>query len=256
MTSIGPKVDVLGTAISVMSVDQVANLLAESPGEGRTVAICNVHSVMTARHNAALRSALAEVDIATADGMPLVWALRALGEPDQTRCTGIDVMLRTIEIGLDSRLSHFLYGSTPATLASLEATLRDRYPSVVIAGVLSPPFQPFTEREQEEHIRQIRDSGAQLVWVGLGMPKQELWMAGVRHRLHGISLVGVGAAFDWLAASVPRAPEWMRDAGLEWLYRLAKEPRRLWRRYIFNNPAYLALLGVAIIRRKLGYRPD
>ncbi len=242
------KEDVLGTGISLVDVDGVVSVL----DQGVTVAICNVHSVMSARRDRTLHAALEDTDIATPDGMPLVWALRAFGHGEQTRCTGIDVLELAFEQG--TNLSHFFYGSTEATLVELRSAMADRYPTAVIAGAISPPFRPLSEEEDEAHLARIRESGANVVWVGLGMPKQELWMARVRHRLPGVSLVGVGAAFDWLAGNVSRAPEWMRDAGLEWLYRLSREPRRLWRRYVFNNPAYLLLLGIEIVRRKVTRR--
>ena len=250
MTAFPPRIDVLGTALSKTSIDEVASLVASPPEAGVTVAICNVHSVMTARRSPVLAAALADADVSTTDGMPLVWAVRALDGGDQERVTGIDVAARVIERGVTQGLAHFFYGSTTETLDLMVSQLEEQFPGITIAGTLSPPFRELSSQELDSHVDQIRSSGAQVVWVGLGMPKQELWMAKVRDRLPSTSLIGIGAAFDWMAGSMTRAPEWMQRAGLEWVYRLAREPRRLWRRYIFNNPAYLVLLGMEIIRRR------
>lgn len=238
-----PKSPVVGTPISMTSYAEVLESLAEPPSErALTVVVCNVHSVMSARSNPDLRAALDASDVATPDGVPLVWTLRKSANPDQQRVYGPDIMRRSLQASADYGWRHFLYGSTPDTLARLEAAITSLAPDARVVGSYSPPFAPATDASDEADIERIRASGADIVWVGLGMPKQELWMHRVADQLPGVALVGVGAAFDFIAGTVPEAPEWMMRAGLEWLYRLSKEPRRLWRRYLWNNPSFVVLV--------------
>ncbi len=251
MTGLPTRVDVVGTGISVAGVDETVDLILH-PGEaGLSVAVCNVHAVMSARRDPSLRIALSGADVATADGMPLVWALRAMGTPDQERVDGLTLFRATVEAGLAAGTGHFFYGSTEATLNQLVERLRHCYPGVSIAGTLSPPFRDPSEEEMREHVAAIRRSGARVLWVGLGMPKQERWVAAAGVHLSGVSLVGIGGVFDWVAGNVSKAPAWMQGSGLEWLYRLAQEPRRLWRRYAWYNPAFLVLLSGQLARSRL-----
>lgn len=245
------RLPVVGTAISATSYREVLELLQTGRADRATVvAVCNVHSVMSARRDPALRSALAMADVATPDGMPLVWALRWLYGLDQQRVYGPELMRRALlEEGADLR--HFLYGSSEATLERLRAAISSEAPKARIVGSLSPPFRTLTDAELADHARVIRQSGAGVVWVGLGMPKQELWMHRIADRMPGVALVGVGAAFDFLAGTIRQAPQWTQRAGLEWLFRLTQEPRRLWRRYVWNNPAFLGLLATQLARAKL-----
>jgi N-acetylglucosaminyldiphosphoundecaprenol N-acetyl-beta-D-mannosaminyltransferase len=251
MTALPPRVDVLGTGISATSVEETVELILNPPPNGLRVAICSVHGVMTARRDPALRAALASADVAATDGVPLVWALRLSGVPDQHRVYGDTVFRETIERGIAKGTSHFFYGSTPETLGRLVTNLRLDHPSLKVAGVLSPPFRPLTDDDLANDIDAITEAAPDVLWVGLGMPKQELWMARAGGQLDGISLVGVGAVFDWVAGNVEQAPSWVQRAGLEWLYRLYREPRRLWRRYLWNNPAYLALLANQLVRQRV-----
>ncbi len=244
----------LGTGISATSVDETVELILNPPPDGLRVAICAVHGVMTARRDPALRAALASVDVATSDGVPLVWALRLSGVPDQQPVHGYTVFRDTIERGIAKGTSHFFYGSTPETLGRLVTNLRLDHSSLKVAGVLAPPFRPLTDDELANDIDAITEASPDVLWVGLGLPKQELWMARAASSLPGVSLVGVGAVFDWVAGNVPKAPAWMQRFGLEWLYRLHREPRRLWRRYLWNNPAYLGLLAAQIVRSKTSAR--
>lgn len=247
-----PKVDVIGTDISATTVKETVALLLDPPPPGLRVAVCSVHSVMTARRNPSFHNALSGADIATTDGMPLVWALRFGGIGHQERVDGYTVFRAAISAGIPRGSRHFFYGATEATLERLVSTLRVEYPTIQVAGAYAPPFRPLSDREFEEAIIGILEGSPDIVWVGIGMPKQELWMERAAPHLPGISLVGVGAVFDWVAGNVPRAPGWMQRSGLEWLYRLYREPRRLWRRYIWNNPAYLGLLAAQIVRSRVG----
>lgn len=249
------RVPIVGTPISVTSYEELLGLVEQPPPDRAAIlAFCNVHSVMTARRQPDVAAALAEADVATSDGMPLVWGLRAAGYPDQPRVYGPAFMELALKHGLARGWTHYFYGSTHETLDKLVDTAEKLAPGIHIAGCYSPPFRPATDDDLRADAARIRESGANLVWVGLGMPRQELWMNRASAHLPGTALLGVGAAFDFLAGTVSQAPAWMQSAGLEWLYRLAQEPGRLWRRYIINNPHYLWLLGRDILRNRLSQR--
>jgi len=244
------KAPVVGVPISITSYDDVIEKLTNRPDDSATVvAVCNVHSVMTARRDPALMEAISQAEIATPDGVPIVWGLRATARSDQHRVYGPELMRKAFVD--DVGWKHYLYGSTPETLAHLQDKLAEIAPRAEIVGSFSPPFREMSDDETATAMEAIRSSGADVVWVGLGMPKQELWMHQIRPELPGVALLGVGAAFDFLAGTKKQAPAWMQKAGLEWLFRLIQEPRRLWRRYIWNNPAYAVLLMLQVIRHKL-----
>jgi N-acetylglucosaminyldiphosphoundecaprenol N-acetyl-beta-D-mannosaminyltransferase len=250
--ALATRIDILGTPISAVSYDDVLAAI-DQPGHERaqTFAFCNVHSVMTSRKDAAVRAALLSADVVTPDGMPLVWILRRRGQPAQERVYGPDLMALALPHGVARGWRHFLFGTTDETLDRLETSAEQLAPGVQIVGRFAPPFRPFTQAEDEHIVEAIRASGANVVWVGLGMPKQELWIQRVRDRLPGVSLLAVGAAFDLLSGTVPQAPDWVQKRGLEWAYRLWREPRRLWRRYLFNNPAFVCLVTAESIRLRL-----
>jgi N-acetylglucosaminyldiphosphoundecaprenol N-acetyl-beta-D-mannosaminyltransferase len=175
------------------------------------------------------------------DGQPLVWALHALGHAAATRVYGPDLMALALGRAARTGASSFLYGGrTPDALALLEERLRERHPGLRIAGGHCPPFRALSAAEEQAVVDEINASGADIVWVGTGQPKQEKWMRRMRPRLSAPMLVGVGAAFDFHAGLVRQAPPWMQRCGLEWTYRLAREPRRLWRRYARYNPRFIA----------------
>jgi N-acetylglucosaminyldiphosphoundecaprenol N-acetyl-beta-D-mannosaminyltransferase len=213
----------------------------------RVVFICNVHSVVTARRDTAFAQALAQADLATPDGAPVAWMLRRLGHAGQARINGPDLMWRCCADAAARGTSVYLYGGTEEVLAKLQQRLLSAFPGLHIAGAASPPFRPLSADEDAAAVAAINASGAGVVWVSLGCPKQELWMHAHRGRVHAV-MVGVGAAFDYHAGTTPRAPGWMQQAGLEWLHRLASEPRRLWRRYLVTNTLFV----VAAARQLLG----
>ena len=224
---------------------------AAAAGVRGYVTAAAVNLVMSARERPEVLAATLGATLAVPDGQPLVWALRALGHRDATRIYGPDLMAAHCARAARSGTPVFLYGGrTPEALALLEARLLERYPGLRVAGRFWPPFRELAAAEEEEVIATIDGSGAAVVWVGTGQPKQELWMARMRPRLRAPLLVGVGAAFDFHAGLVPQAPAWMQRAGLEWSYRLAREPRRLWRRYARYNPRFV----VQFARQFLGER--
>jgi len=206
---------------------------------------------MSAHEDPATMQALLGATLAVPDGQPLVWALHALGQSRATRIYGPDLMLRFCERAARQAIPMYLYGGrTEQALELLERRLRERFPGLRIVGGHSPPFRPLTREEEDRVLGEIDASGAAVVWVGTGQPKQELWMASVRLRVAAPLLVGVGAAFDFHAGLVPQAPAWMQRGGLEWTYRLSREPRRLWRRYARYNPRFAA----AFLRQYLTHR--
>lgn len=212
----------------------------------RVICICNVHSVVTAHQDPALRAAIDNADMATPDGMPLVWLLRRSAFSKQQRINGPDLMWRFMSVAQEKGISVFFYGSTPETLILLHDRLESAFPGLRIAGVHSPPFRPLSDSEQQDEVELINSTGAQVVFVGLGCPKQEVWMHRNKGRINA-AMIGVGAAFDFHAGTVKRAPNWMQNNGLEWLYRLCQEPRRLFTRYAVTNSIFL----LYVLKREL-----
>ena len=211
-----------------------------------------VNLIMAAREDPEVLAAGLGATLAVPDGQPLVWALHALGHGKATRVYGPDLMAHFCARAARTGTPMYLYGGrTPQALELLEARLRERFPGVRIVGGFSPPFRELSDEEERDVIADIDASGAAVVWVGTGQPKQERWMAHMRPRLSAPMLVGVGAAFDFHAGLVPQAPPWMQRGGLEWVYRLAREPRRLWRRYARYNPRFVAaFLGQYLRNRR------
>jgi N-acetylglucosaminyldiphosphoundecaprenol N-acetyl-beta-D-mannosaminyltransferase len=233
---------IFGAAIDAKNWDAALAKINDwaSRNESRYVCICNVHSVVTASQDADFSRVLNEADMATPDGAPVAWLLRRMGHAGQQRINGPDLMWRYCSQSQERTESIFFYGSAEKTLVTLEKKLRDVFPALKIAGSISPPFRTLTTEEDDIIVAQINDSGAGVVFVSLGCPKQELWMAAHRGHINAV-MIGVGAAFDYHADTIKRAPKWMQDSGLEWLHRLASEPRRLWRRYLITNTLFIAL---------------
>jgi N-acetylglucosaminyldiphosphoundecaprenol N-acetyl-beta-D-mannosaminyltransferase len=244
---------VLGVPLAVSSYAEVIDwmqALIEADGRAYVTAAA-VNLVMSAREDPEARAALLGATLAVPDGQPLVWALHALGHPAATRVYGPDLMAHFCARAARRGTPMYLYGGrTPEALELLKERLAQRYPGIAIVGGYSPPFRALSTDEEEQVIADIDRSGAQVVWVGTGQPKQEKWMLAMRGRLRAPLLVGVGAAFDFHAGLVPQAPAWMGRNGLEWLYRLSREPRRLWPRYVRYNPRFI----VGFLGQYLAYR--
>jgi N-acetylglucosaminyldiphosphoundecaprenol N-acetyl-beta-D-mannosaminyltransferase len=219
-------------------IDWMEAMIA-ADGRGYVTAAA-VNLIMAAQEDPQARAAVLGATLAVPDGQPLVWALHALGHARATRIYGPDLMAGFCARAARTGTSMYLYGGrTTEALELLERSLRERFPGVQIAGGFSPPFRELSAEEEERVIAAIDSSGAAVVWVGTGQPKQEKWMLRMRPRLAAPLLVGVGAAFDFHAGLVPQAPGWMQRSGLEWTYRLSREPRRLWRRYARYNPRFV-----------------
>ena len=256
-----PKHDVVGVGVSEVDYEGIVAICREWVAQRRArlvraaryVCVTSVHGIVRARQDADLRRALNRAEIATPDGMPVVWALRSFGVARQKRVYGPTLMLRLCEDARANKHRIFLYGSTPRCLDRLCLKLKNRFDGIEIAGAYSPPFRPLTPEEDEAEIRMIRESGADIVFVGISTPKQEKWMYGRLEALPGVVMFGVGAAFDFHAGLVSQAPPWMQRNGLEWFYRLCMEPKRLWKRYLIETPRFLPLW--AMQRLRLGRPP-
>jgi N-acetylglucosaminyldiphosphoundecaprenol N-acetyl-beta-D-mannosaminyltransferase len=252
-----PSAEVLGVPLALIDYEHTLDWIdhAVAARHRGYVCVAATHTVMAAGDDPALRAAVLGADFTVPDGQPLVWALKALGHDVDDRVYGPDLMDRACARAARTGLRFYLYGGrNQGALAQLARVLRLRYPGLQIVGGHAPPFRELTDAEDEAIAADIRRSGADVVWVGIGVPKQEKWMARMRHRLAAPVLVGVGAAFDFHAGLIPQAPGWMQRAGLEWLFRLAQEPRRLWRRYLRYNPRFVAGFARQWARERLERR--
>ncbi|HVR06221.1 MAG TPA: WecB/TagA/CpsF family glycosyltransferase [Solirubrobacteraceae bacterium] len=244
---------ILGVPLAVAEYGEVLDWMdaVVAAGERAYVTAAAVNLVMSAREDPATLAAVLGATLAVPDGQPLVWALRALGHAGASRIYGPDLMAAHCARAARAGTPIYLYGGrTPEALALLQERLRARFPGLNIAGGFSPPFCPPSAADDERTIAAIEDSGAQVVWVGTGQPKQELWMHRLRPRLSTPLLVGVGAAFDFHAGLVAQAPPRLQRAGLEWAFRLVREPRRLWRRYARYNPRFVAGFAAQYLRER------
>jgi N-acetylglucosaminyldiphosphoundecaprenol N-acetyl-beta-D-mannosaminyltransferase len=216
-------------------------------GQGGSVCVATVHMVMESCDDPELRRAINAADIVTPDGVPLVWALRRLGLPGARRVYGPTLTDEVCRAAAAEDVPVGFYGGSPEVLDAAVARLGRRHPGLRIVFQMAPPFRPLSREEDQEVVAAIRDSGARVLFVGLGCPRQERWMAAHRDALPCM-MAGVGAAFDFIAGAKPQAPAWMQSAGLEWLFRLACEPRRLWRRYLIHNPRFVLRFALQLSR--------
>jgi N-acetylglucosaminyldiphosphoundecaprenol N-acetyl-beta-D-mannosaminyltransferase len=207
---------------------------------GKCVCAANVHMAMEAYDNPAFARVLERADLVTPDGMPLVWGLRALGVKHPTRVCGPSLTLTVCQAAAQNHISIALYGGTPESLAAFTNFLGARFPQIEIACQISPPFRELTPAEDTAYTQQLVDSGAQILFVGIGCPRQEQWIATHQDRIPAVML-GVGAAFNFHSGQIKQAPVWLQQIGLEWLFRLMMEPRRLWKRYLKQNPRFVFL---------------
>lgn len=220
-----------------------------SHGQSRYVCAANVHMVMESHDDMAFQKVVNEADLVTPDGVPLVWALKLLGVPDATRVYGPDLTLHVCQRAAEEGIPIGLYGGTPESLEAFVQFLEANYPGIQINCKIAPPFRPLTEEEDVQYTQQINESGVRILFVGIGCPKQEKWMAEHKDKLSAVML-GVGAAFDFHTGRVKQAPSWMQRVGLEWLFRLMMEPGRLWKRYFKHNPRFVFLFIRQMISAK------
>ena len=242
------RISVLGVRLHAVTYEKVVEQISRwaAAGESRMVCAANVHMVMEAWDALEFRSIINGADLVTPDGMPLVWAMRFLGGGNQERVYGPDLMLHLCRASARNRLPVGLLGGSTETLSLLRRRLQERFPDLEVVYAWSPPFRKLSNEELTAVQKTINSSGAKLLFVALGCPKQEKWMSEQRGHIQAV-MIGVGAAFDFHAGRVPQAPGWIQRSGFEWLFRLAIEPSRLWRRYLYHNPRFLILLGVQLL---------
>jgi N-acetylglucosaminyldiphosphoundecaprenol N-acetyl-beta-D-mannosaminyltransferase len=232
--------NILGMRVDNLNYSDITDRVLEMIGKGQRGMICvaNVHMVMEGYDDPAFREMVNGANFVTADGMPLVWVQHFLGDKKAQRVYGPQLMENLLAAAAKNSIPVGLFGSKPDILDCLRQRIQAKYPTLSIVYTFSPPFRQLAAQEENSVIAGINESGARLLFVGLGCPKQEIWMARNREKINAVA-VGVGAAFDFLSGSKSQAPFWMRRSGLEWLFRLLSEPRRLWRRYFYNNPRFI-----------------
>lgn len=236
-----PRVNVLGVGISVLNLETAVATLAGAVREGRRGYVCvtGVHGVIESQSDEALRRIHNASLLTTPDGMPMVWLGRHAGHRSMDRVYGPDLMERVFAWSQGSGATHFFYGGNTGVAEELKGRLEARFPGIRVVGTYTPPFRPLTAGEEAALVERVAALRPDFFWVGLSTPKQERFMAAYLPRLETKVMLGVGAAFDFHAGRVDQAPRWIQRSGFEWLYRLAKEPRRLWKRYLRNNPLFL-----------------
>lgn len=236
-----PRVNVLGVGVSALNLDSAVTFVAEALERKAKGYVCvtGVHGVSEAQNDPAFRRILNGAFLNTPDGMPMVWMGRLQGFRQMSRVYGPDLMLRVCEMSQATGFTHFLYGGGPGVAEDLKRRLVEQFPRLKIVGTYTPPFRALTSEEEAELVRQVGALKPDIVWVGLSTPKQEKFMVEYVPKLEATLFFGVGAAFDFHAGRVRQAPRWMQRSGLEWLFRLGCEPRRLWKRYLKNNPVFV-----------------
>lgn len=204
------------------------------------ITVNNVHTVIEAVKNSDYKEIINNSFLSLPDGKPLSIYAKLKGNKNITRIFGPTFMEKTIEWGQKDELKHYFFGSSLSTLQIIESKIKEKYPHTIISGSFSPPFKnAFEKEENEDFINKMNESGADIYWIGLGAPKQEIWMYENYKKLNKGIMIGIGAGFDYLACKTKHAPEWMKNASLEWLYRLIQEPKRLWKRYLVTNSLFL-----------------
>jgi N-acetylglucosaminyldiphosphoundecaprenol N-acetyl-beta-D-mannosaminyltransferase len=247
-----PRVDLLGVAVSAIDMPAALATLERwiAGGERQYVCVTGVHGVMESRRDPELRAIHNRAGMVTPDGMPLVFLCRRLGHPGTERVYGPDLLLAACARSLETGWRHYFFGGAEGVPEQLADNLRRRFPGLLVAGTYSPPFRALTPEEDDAVVERIGAARPDLVWVGLSTPKQERWMAAHVGRVAAPVLIGVGAAFDFHAGRKRQAPGWMQRGGLEWMYRLGQEPRRLGPRYLKTVPLFMILMAARLASRR------
>ncbi len=238
-----PRINILGVGVSIINIDQALECIHGwiKRHEPHYVCVTPAHSIMACTHDPHLRAIFNHSGLTTPDGMSIVWLLRLKGHHHVRRVYGPDLMNALCRQSLEYGYRHYFYGGAPGVAETLQAKMQEQYPGLQVAGTYCPPFRPLTPEEDIQVMEIIKDSKPDILWVGISSPKQEIWMAEHVERLGIPALIGVGAAFDFLSGNKEQAPRWIQRSGLEWLFRLASEPKRLWRRYV-EYPLFLILI--------------
>jgi N-acetylglucosaminyldiphosphoundecaprenol N-acetyl-beta-D-mannosaminyltransferase len=234
-------VDVLGVKVSAIDLEQAVEMADRwvTSGIPGYVCVTGVHGVMEAQSDPEFRRILNDAFINTPDGMPMSWVGRLRGFKRMNRVYGPDFMAAMCRLSVEKGYRNFLYGGNPGVAELLSQTLQKRFPGLQVVGTYTPPFRPLNAEEEGELLAQLRQSKPHILWVGLSTPKQEKFMAQYLQRFQIPLSVGIGAAFDYHTGRIRECPDWLKRAGMQWLHRLMQDPRRLWRRYLRNNPAFL-----------------
>lgn len=247
-----PRVAILGVGVNGISIKIALDIIGTwiTHREHHYVCVTGVHGVMESQRDETLRKIHNDAGLVVPDGMPLVWVSRLKGQRHVDRVYGPDLMLALCDASQSKGYRHYFYGGNSETLALLQQSLTHRFPQIRVVGAYSPPYRPLTQDEDELVTQTINSANPDIVWVGLSTPKQEYWMSEHRAKLTAPVMIGVGAAFDFHAGMKPQAPRWMQRSGLEWLFRLITEPRRLWKRYLTNNPLFIILILAELLGLK------
>lgn len=257
-TDQAPRCNVLGVGISAINMTDALRITDDFLCSNRKGYVCvtGVHGVIEAQNDAEFRHILNNSALTTPDGMPMVWVGRLRGFRNMRRVYGPDFMLELCRLSIERNYTHMFYGGKPGIAEALRDALVYRMPGLQVVGTFTPPFQALNQDEESALISQINELRPDVLWVGLSTPKQERFMANYLHKLNVKLMVGVGAAFDIHTGHVKDAPGWMKISGLQWLHRLWQEPKRLWRRYLVNNPIFvyrIVLQLVGIHRYTIGH---
>lgn len=245
-----PYIDVIGMRLDIVQIPDVINCMSgwiENKEQGNYIVVASAHDAIFAKKDKRVRDATNNSSLSIPDGISLILLARLRGYSLKKRVYGPDLMLKCLKLLELKRYSHFFYGATLQTLSLLVETIKARFPRLKVAGIYAPPFGTLSQEEDKVIIEIINNSTPDIVWVGLGCPKQQLWMYEHKDKLKIPVMVGVGAAFDFLSGTKPQAPKWIRDNGFEWLFRLVTEPKRLWRRYLINGSQFLFYAGREVI---------
>jgi N-acetylglucosaminyldiphosphoundecaprenol N-acetyl-beta-D-mannosaminyltransferase len=243
---------VLGMRVDAINYDDATGLILDWASQGETRCVCEapIHMVMECYDAPDFRKCINDADLVTPGGMPIVWLMRLLGIRRQPRVYGPELTLRVCEAAARDKVPVGFYGGTAEAVRNLVCNLEKRYPGLPVVFNYAPPFRPLSMEEDQEVCARIAASDCRILFVGLGCPKQERWMNEHLGRIRAVML-GVGAAFDFISGNKPQAPRWLQAMGGEWLFRLGTEPRRLWRRYAYHNPRFVALAGWELLRSRL-----
>ncbi len=242
------KVNILNLIITIDSIQNILN-----SNHPHYICCVPAHSIMECYDHPELLPAFNNSALNTPDGMAVVWLLKLMGHKEVGRVYGPDLLLSLCEQSLTTGYRHFFYGGRPAVLDDLQTNLKNQFPGLQIVGDYAPPFRPLTPAEEKHLADLIKQSQPDILWVGLGSPKQEQWMYDHVGKLDVPLMIGVGAAFDFLSGHKPQAPRWIQRSGLEWLYRFFHEPRRLFKRYILGYPRFVILVLIDLLKRKFSH---
>ncbi len=246
------KFVILEVKISAIDMNDACSLVEDaiSKKQKKYICVCPVSTIMECKRNEKVLTSVNSADLVTPDGMAVVWIGKILGYANIRRVYGPELMQAICAISKNKGYRNYFYGSSAGVLNKLKASLNKKYPGLNICGIYSPPFRELTQEEDEKIVRDINSNSPDIIWVGLGSPKQDLWMYEHRERINAPVMIGVGAAFDFLAGVKPQAPRWMRNNGFEWLFRLITEPKRLWRRYLVNGSLFIYYAGIELFVKR------